>query len=91
MTVVLYPFEIISQLARVFSLAFRLFVSLMIGHGILFMVLGLSLVIKNYALLPLPIIGGTLVMCLELFVSVLQAYVFAFLSALYLSLAISHE
>jgi F-type H+-transporting ATPase subunit a len=90
MLIVLYPLEIVSQLARVFSLSFRLFVSMMIGHGILFMILGLSLVIKFF-LIPLPAVGGTLMMGLELVMGVLQAYVFTFLSVLYLSLAISHE
>ena len=40
---------------------------------------------------PISVIGSTLFFCLELFVSFLQAYIFTFLSALFIGAAIHHH
>ncbi len=85
--------EIISFSARPVTLAFRLFGNMLAGHitlkifgGFIVMLFGAG---AAYALLtPLPFIGIILLTAFELLVAVLQAYVFAILTCVYLNDAI---
>ncbi len=86
----MFPLEIASMLGRFFALALRLFLSVMVGHGILSMIIGLALVLRFF-LVPLPVVGGAMFMGFELFIAALQAYLFSFLAVMYLSMATSHE
>jgi ATP synthase subunit 6 len=84
----LFVIEIISYLARIFSLAIRLFANLMSGHTLLKILAGFAwLMFLNGgvatfgALFPFLIIF--LVTGLELAIGALQAYVFCMLLCLY--------
>lgn len=74
------PIEIISHLARILSLTVRLYANMFAGD---------LLTIAFFSLIPLGIPLAFL--GLHLFVSVVQAYVFFLLAAIYLSLAVAHE
>ncbi|MBN3033457.1 MAG: F0F1 ATP synthase subunit A [Candidatus Saganbacteria bacterium] len=84
----LVPVEIISQLAKPFSLAVRLFANMFAGHAVMLMLLSLIFVFKSYLVLPLPVIGNTLVLAFEIFVALIQAFIFTYLSALYIATAL---
>lgn len=74
------PIEIISHLARILSLSIRLFGNIMAKEtllGVLFMLAGAFFA-------PLPIL------CLGVFVSIVQAFVFVLLSILYFSASMEH-
>jgi F-type H+-transporting ATPase subunit a len=76
----MFPIEVISHLARILSLSIRLFGNIMAKEtllGILFMLAG-----AYFA--PLPIL------CLGVFVSIVQTLVFVLLSILYFSGAMEH-
>lgn len=76
----MFPIELISHLARILSLSIRLFGNIMAKEtllGILFMLAG-----AYFA--PLPIL------CLGVFVSIVQALVFLLLSILYFSASMEH-
>lgn len=76
----MFPIEVISHLARILSLSIRLFGNIMAKEtllGILFMLAGAFFA-------PLPIL------CLGVFVSIVQALVFVLLSILYFSAAMEH-
>jgi F-type H+-transporting ATPase subunit a len=73
------PIELISHLARIMSLTFRLFGNMVAKHKLL---LVLALLMPFGA--PIPILG------LGLLVSFVQAYVFTLLTMLYLSGSIEH-
>jgi F-type H+-transporting ATPase subunit a len=76
----LFPIEVISHCARVLSLTVRLYANMFAGD---------LLTLAFFSLIP---IGVPLVFLgLHLGVAVIQAYVFMLLSAIYLSLAVSHE
>ncbi len=94
---VLLPFivliEVISFAARPISLSVRLFANMLAGHitlkvfgGFIVLLLGAGGVAALLA--PLPLIGIILLTALELLVAVLQAYVFAILTCVYLNDAI---
>jgi len=83
MTWLLGFFEIFSELTRVISLALRLFLNIAIGEIIIAVFAYLGHVVAPITALPFVI--------LEIFVCLLQAYIFVMLTVMYLSVAIHHE
>ncbi len=84
--------EVISFLSRPISLSVRLFANMLAGHitlkvfgGFVAMLMGAG---AWAALAPLPLLGVVALTALELLVAVLQAYVFAILTCVYLNDAI---
>lgn len=89
----LVPIELISYIARVFSLAIRLFANMMSGHTLLKIIAGFAWTMLSFggtwyilSLFPLSIIIAVTI--LELGIALLQAYVFTILICLYLNDAI---
>ena len=81
--IILVPIEIISYLTRPMSLSVRLFANMMAGHTILKVFGGFAVMLGVFGVLPwLFIIAFT---GLEFLVAVLQAYVFAILTCIYLN------
>ena len=94
---VILPFiiliEVISFVARPISLSVRLFANMLAGHITLkvfggFIVLLLGGGFATALIAPLPFIGIVVLTAFELLVAVLQAYVFAILTCVYLNDAI---
>jgi len=77
---IIFPIEVISHLARILSLTFRLFGNIM-GHEL---VLGILMGLAGLFFAPLPI------MALGIFVCFVQAFVFFLLSIMYFSGAMEH-
>jgi len=78
----LTPLEILGLAVKAVALMIRLFANMMAGHIVLFSLIGLVYVLGNVAL---PFAGVSLaVYGLELFVAFLQAYIFTYLSAMFL-------
>ncbi|MDE2512689.1 MAG: F0F1 ATP synthase subunit A [Alphaproteobacteria bacterium] len=84
--VLLVPIELLSYLIRPFTLSIRLFANMLAGHTMLAIFGGFAASIGVLGLLPLGL--DILIFFLELLVAVLQAYVFAILTCLYLNDAI---
>lgn len=86
-----FALELVGLLIKSFALCVRLFANMVAGH----MVLGSLVILALTA--PLvgkgaSILGATAFSCLEIFVAFLQAYIFTFLTVIFISLgAISHE
>ncbi|MEZ6144715.1 MAG: F0F1 ATP synthase subunit A [Planctomycetaceae bacterium] len=74
----LMPLHVISELSRTLALAVRLFGNIMSGH----LVVGLLVALVGF-LVPTPL------MALDLLIGLLQAYIFAILSTVYIGAAIS--
>ncbi len=85
MYVIVVPIELISNIiAKPFSLFVRLMANMLAGHTIIYVLLGLILYFKSYYI-AIPVVPFTLIMYLfELFVSAIQAYIFAVLTAMYI-------
>jgi F-type H+-transporting ATPase subunit a len=82
MAPLLVPIEIISYLARPITLSLRLFANMMAGHTMLHVFAGFVVMLGVLGIAPIVLIVALYV--LELLVALLQAYVFAMLSCLYL-------
>lgn len=77
------PIEVISQLARPFSLALRLFANMTAGHTILGVLFGFVIILKFY-IGWLPLGFSVFILAFELIVALFQAYIFTLLASIYL-------
>ena len=88
----MFVIEIAGLLIRHVVLAVRLFANMFAGHVVLSVILGFILMTSTWSafLLVTPAsIGGVIALSLlELFVAFLQAYIFTFLSALFIGMAV---
>jgi len=80
MAPLMVPIEIISHLSRPLSLTVRLFANMYAGEQVTLVFLGLT-----YVIAPVAFMG------LHIFVSLLQAYIFALLTLLYVAGAVAHD
>ena len=86
MAPLLIPIEIISYLTRPVSLSLRLFANILAGHTMLVVFAGFTVALGLLGFLPISF--NVFLIGLEVVINILQAYVFAILTCLYLSDAI---
>ncbi len=79
--------EFVGILSKTLALIMRLFANMIGGHVALLLILLLILKFQSLAVGPIAVIVDLAIMSLELFVAVLQAYIFSFLSALFIGIA----
>lgn len=79
--------ELFTYLTRPISLSVRLAANMMVGHILVFVIAGFIMVMGFWGWLPIPFI--IIFDGFELFVAVLQAYIFTILSCVYLNDAIN--
>jgi F-type H+-transporting ATPase subunit a len=87
----MYFLEIISAFVRPFTLAVRLFANMVAGHMIVATFLGLIFIFKSYGVAVASVVGVAALSLLDLLVAFIQAYIFAFLSALYIGSSTTPE
>ncbi len=88
----MFVIEVAGLFIKHIVLAVRLFANMMAGHIVLAVILGFILMVYNsrlfYVVMPASILGVVCLSLLELFVAFLQAYIFTFLSALFIGSAV---
>lgn len=91
----LFPLEMIGALVKPFALCMRLFANIMAGHVVLASLVGLIFVAELHSTRGqigiAVVIGCAALSILELFVAFLQAYIFTFLTTLFLAAAVAPE
>lgn len=102
----LFVIELLGLLIKHLVLAIRLLANMFAGHVVLLGIMGVGFGIQAamaytapsgevyptwWIAATLAVLGSTLLSMLELFVAFLQAYIFAFLSALFIGAAIHHH
>jgi F-type H+-transporting ATPase subunit a len=91
-TLMIIPIEAFGHLIKTFVLAVRLFANLFAGHTVLAVILLFIVMAKDtafYLFWPITlgsVVGVATLSLLEIFVAFLQAYVFAFLTSLFLGM-----
>jgi F-type H+-transporting ATPase subunit a len=89
------PVEIIGTFAKVIALALRLFAANVAGHILMGVLIGLAvLAMKSLGYLGLPVallvvVGSVAISLIEIFVAFLQAFIFTYLTALFIGLAVN--
>jgi len=97
----LYPLmlllEIVGALVKPFALAIRLFANMIAGHIVLAIILGFTTLLAHgvngmsVGVSFASVLGSTFISLLELFVCFLQAYIFTYLTTLFLGMAVHPE
>jgi F-type H+-transporting ATPase subunit a len=83
--------ELIGLVAKPFALAIRLWANMNAGHIVLLVIMGFIFIFKNWVVVGISVGGGVVLSLLELFVALVQAYVFTFLTAVFMGLALHPE
>jgi len=92
------PIEVLGLISKTCALAIRLFANMLAGHILLAVLISfVSLAAEGLGpaggvLVAVPVVlGSVAVNLLEVFVAFLQAFIFTFLTVVFIGLAISHE
>ncbi|MBD1397254.1 F0F1 ATP synthase subunit A [Pontibacter sp. JH31] len=88
---IMIPVELIGILTKPFSLMVRLFANITAGHIIILSLFSLIFIFQSVAVGPLSVAFATFMNFLELFVALLQAYIFTLLSAMYFGGAVEEH
>jgi F-type H+-transporting ATPase subunit a len=92
MLILMFPIEIAGLLIKHGVLAIRLLANMMAGHVVLAVILAFIAASAQslwwWGVMPASVLGATALSMLELFVAFLQAYIFTFLSALFIGMAV---
>ncbi|MBP7746281.1 MAG: F0F1 ATP synthase subunit A [Phycisphaerae bacterium] len=95
MWLVLLLLELIGAVIKPFALMIRLFANMVAGHivlgSILLLIFTAKSVVMGYTVGAISTVGCVALNCLELFVAFLQAYIFVFLTTLFISMAVAPE
>jgi F0F1-type ATP synthase membrane subunit a len=95
MWVALLVLEVLGSIVKPVSLSIRLFANMLAGHLVLAALVGMipfgMYWLASGSIGVVVVAGCTALSCLELFVAFLQAYIFTFLTTLYIASAIAPE
>lgn len=91
----IFLIEVLGLAIKHAVLGVRLVANMVAGHLVLLAIMGLAVAAASSSSWPITAVisvgGSALFSCLELFVAFLQAYVFTFLSALFIGSAVHHH
>ena len=93
----IFAIELVGMFIKHAVLAVRLLANMVAGHLVLLGILGIIVGAASAShgiwltATTISVVGSTLFSILELFVAFLQAYVFTFLSALFIGAAVHHH
>ncbi len=95
--VAIWVVEVVGLLIKHAVLSIRLLANMLAGHLVLLAILGLIVSFQHLPALPfgsiaiISVLGSAALSLLELFVAFLQAYIFTYLSALFIGAAVHHH
>ena len=89
--VIMIPIEILGLFTKPFALCMRLFANMTGGHIVILSLIGLIFVFRSFIVAPMPVLFVVGINILELFVAVLQAYVFTMLTSLFMGVGMSAD
>lgn len=88
---IMVPIEIVSLFTKPFALCIRLFANMTAGHVVILSLLGLIFILKSLLVAPISVLFALGVYLLEIFVALVQAYIFTLLSAVFIGMAVHQE
>jgi F-type H+-transporting ATPase subunit a len=86
MAVALAPVELMGKFTKPIALAIRLMANMTAGHIVLLAIISLIFVFGSFAVAVAPVLMAVAITFLEIFVSLLQAYIFAMLTSVFIGL-----
>jgi F-type H+-transporting ATPase subunit a len=86
---IMVPVEILGLFTKPFALTVRLFANMLAGHIVIFFLIGLIFIMRNVAFAAVSVPFALGIYFLELFVALVQAYVFVMLSSLFIGMGVA--
>jgi F-type H+-transporting ATPase subunit a len=86
MAIALSPVELMGKFTKPIALAIRLMANMTAGHIVLLAIISLIFVFGSFAIAVAPVLMAVAITFLEIFVSLLQAYIFAMLTSVFIGL-----
>jgi len=90
MAFILTPIEIIGKLVKPFALCLRLFANMTGGHFVILSLMGLIFIFGSWLVAGASVALILFMLCLELLVALLQAYIFSLLTSVFIGMML-HE
>jgi F-type H+-transporting ATPase subunit a len=81
----MFPVEILGLFTKPFALTVRLFANMVAGHIVIFFLIALTILLSIWVW-PVSVAFALGIYLLEIFVALVQAYVFTMLSALFIGM-----
>jgi F-type H+-transporting ATPase subunit a len=91
MKIILAPIELIGAIIKPFSLMIRLYANMFAGHLVIMSLIGMMFIFKSWIGSPLTFGLSFIISLIEILVTLLQAYIFTMLTALYFGSAIEEH
>jgi len=88
---IMIPVELLGLVAKPFALCIRLFANMTAGHVVFLAVLGIIIMFKSVAVAPVAVAFAAAIYLLEIFIALVQAFIFTLLSALFIGMAAHPE
>ena len=88
---IMIPVEVLGLFTKPFALCMRLFANMNGGHIVLLALIGLIFLFRSLIIAPVSVLFSVGISALELFVALLQAYIFTILTALFMGFGIQAE
>lgn len=88
---VMFLIEVLGLVIKSFALTIRLFANMVAGHLVIFSFFGLVYMFQSYAVLVPAVLMSVFITLLEVLVAFIQAYVFTFLSIVFVSMCVHPE
>ena len=87
----MFVIEVLGLFIKAFALTIRLFANMIAGHLVILSFFGLAYLFQSYAVAVPVVLMAVFITLLEVLVAFIQAYVFTFLSVLFISMCINPE
>ena len=88
---IMIPIEIVGLFTKPFALCIRLFANMTAGHVVILSLMGLIFILQSVLVAPVSVLFALAVYLLEIFVALVQAYIFTMLSAVFIGMAVHQE
>ena len=79
--------ELVGVVAKPIALTLRLFANMVAGHVVILSLLGLIFILETIYVAPASVAFALFIYCLEIFVALIQAYIFTMLTALFIGMS----
>ncbi|MBA2563974.1 MAG: F0F1 ATP synthase subunit A [Gemmatimonadetes bacterium] len=84
----LFVIEAVSHVSRIIALMIRLAANMTAGHVVILALLGLIFILNTYVVAPISVAFAVGVYMLEIFIALVQAFIFTMLTALFIGMAV---
>jgi F-type H+-transporting ATPase subunit a len=86
---IMIPVEFLGLFTKPFALTVRLFANMMAGHIVIYFLLGLIFILKTAYVAPVSVAFAFGIYLLEIFVALVQAFIFTMLSSLFIGFGVA--